>query len=168
MIYNTGLHDAPRTGVDVGFRVQPKRYIVSGMSLLAAVLMASVTAHAASNSVVPCDQVGRDLKSLEVPVATLPVDLVDHMPIDPDSLDEALVDSDSATPVLNLTPRVTNILRDVFGAGDQDLTQETPSQPSSSPLADSVGDSDEAEPAEVEIDRSDLPQFQQQMLRKDI
>lgn len=153
----------------MGIRGQSNRYVISGLSALAAALLMSATAQAANNPVVPCDQVGRNLQSLEVPVDTLPLDLVDHTPIDPDSLlDEALVGSDTATPVLDLAPRVTNILRDVFGASDEELTQETPSQSVSSPLADSAGESDEAEPAAVEIDRSDLPRFQQQMFRKDI
>jgi hypothetical protein len=153
----------------VGIRDQSNRTIISGLSVLAAALLMSATAHAASNPVVPCDQIGRNLQSLEVPVDTLPLEVVDHTPIDPDRLlDEALVESDSATPVLDLTPRVTNILRDVFGASDEELTRETPSQPVSSPLADSAGESDEAEPAAVEIDRSNLPRIQQQMFRKDI
>ena len=152
----------------MGIRVQPKRYIISGLSVLAAALMSSASAHAASNSVVPCDQVGRDLKSLEVPVNTLPVDVVDHTPIDPDSLNEALVDSDSAAPILDLTPRVTNILRDVFGTTNEELIQEKTTQPSSSPLADSVEKSDEVEPAEAENERNDLPRFQRQMFRTDI
>ena len=152
----------------MGFRVQPKRYVISGLSVLAAVLMSSATAHAASNSVVPCDQVARELKSLEVPVNALPVDLVDHAPIDPDVLYEPRTDTASATPVLNLTPRVTNILRDVFGATNEELVEETPSQPSSSPLADSDADADDVEPADVENESSDLPRFQQQMFRTDI
>ncbi len=150
------------------FRAETKRCIISGLSVLAAALMSSASARAASNSVVPCDQVGRNLQSLEVPVDTLPVDVVDHTLIDPDSLDEALFDSDSAAPILNLTPRVTNILRDIFGTTNDELIQETPSQLSSSPLADSVEESDEVEPAEVENERSDLPRFQQQMFRTDI
>jgi hypothetical protein len=152
----------------VGFRVQPKRYIISGLSVLAAALMSSATAHAASNSDVPCDQVGRNLKSLEVPVDALPVNVVDHAPIDPDALYEPRADIASATPVLNLTPRVTNILRDVFGATNEELTEETPTQPSSSPFADSDADADDVEPADVEIETSDLPRFQQRMFRTDI
>jgi hypothetical protein len=142
--------------------------IISGLSVLAAALMASAAVHAASNSALPCDQVGRDLQSLDVPVDGLAVDAVDHTPIDPARLDEALAATDSATPVLNLTPRVTNILRDIFGTTDQELTPETPSRPATSPLADIDEESDEAEPAEAEIDTSDLPRFQRRMFRTDI
>lgn len=149
-------------------RVQAKRYIICGLPVLAAVLMWSATTNAASNSVVPCDQVGRDLKSLEVPVEALPVDLVDHTPIDPDDVDEPRTDISSIAPVLNLTPRVTNILRDVFGTTNEELTPATPTQPSSSPLADSDAETDEVEPSDAEIERSDLPRFQQQMFRTDI
>jgi hypothetical protein len=152
----------------VGFRAQAKRYIITGLSVLATILMSGTMAHAASNSVVPCDQVGRDLKSLEVAVDTLPVVEVDHTPIDPDSLDEPRADTASATPVLDLTPRVTNILREVFGTTNEELPQETSPQPSSSPVADSDQESSASVPADTEIERNELPRFQQQMFRTDI
>jgi hypothetical protein len=152
----------------VDFRAQPKQHIISGLTVLAAALIWSASSHAASNSVVPCDQVGRDLKSLEVQVDALPIHVVDHVPIDTDSLDQARTDNDSAAPVLNLTPRVTNILRDVFDATYEELTGETQSQPSSSPLADSDEVLDEVEPADTEANRSDLPRFHRQMFRTDI
>ena len=77
------------------FRVQPKRTIISGLSVLAAVLMLSAPAHAASRFVVPCEQVSRELKSLELPVNALTVDVVDHTPTDPDAVDEQSVITDS-------------------------------------------------------------------------
>ena len=158
----------PRMGVAVGLRVQPKRYIITGLSVLAAAVMSGAPGHAATNSVVPCDQVGRNLQSLDVPVNTLPLDVVDHAPLDTADLDEPRVESESAAPILDLTPRVKNILRDVFDMSDEELAEDTPPLPSSSPLADSDEASDEAEPIEVEVERGDLPRFQQQMYRTDI
>lgn len=152
----------------MGYRVRPKRYIMTGLSALAAIMVAGAPVHAASNSVVPCDQVGRDLQSLDVPVSTLPVDVVDHAPIDPANLDEPRVESDSAAPILDLTPRVTNILRDIFDLSGDELAEETPALPSSSPVAGSDEESEEVAPAEVEIERSALPRFRQQMFRTDI
>ena len=162
----------PGTEVTVDFRVQPKRTIISGLSVLAAVLMLSAPAHAASRFVVPCEQVGRELKSLELPVNALTVDVVDHTPTDPDAVDEQSVITDSVAPVLYLTPRVANILRDVFGTTIEELPQklpnERPAQPSSSPLADSDQKSVAVEPADTGNETSDLPRLQQQMLRTDI
>lgn len=154
------------------FRVQLKRTIISGSSALAAVLMLSAPAHAASRFVVPCDQVGRELKSLELPVNALTVDVVDLTPTDPNAIDEQSVITDSVAPVLYLTPRVANILRDVFGTTIEELPQELPddrpAQPSSSPFADSDQKSDAVEPADTGNETSELPHFQKQMFRTDI
>ena len=155
------------------FKAQLKRYFESGLSVLAAALLLSVTAHAASSSHSPCDQVGGDLKSLEVPVDALTVDVVDHTPedpvtADPDALDEQTAITDAVAPVLYLTPRVTNILRDVFGTAAQVPPQPAPEQPASSPVADSDGKALTEEPAEKADETRDLPRFQRQMFRTDI
>ena len=63
----------------MGFRAQPMRTITSGLSVLAAALMLNATAYAASGALDPCDQADRNLKSLEVPVTALTVDVVDHV-----------------------------------------------------------------------------------------
>jgi hypothetical protein len=148
------------------------RTIISGLSVLAAALMLNATAFAASGSLDPCDQADRNLKSLEVPVAALTVDVVDHVPTDPAAIAEQSAITDPAAPILYLTPRVTNILRDVFGTMTDKLplesANERPQQPSSSPLADSDKKSDAIEPAESEDETSALPRFQQQMHRTDI
>ncbi len=156
----------------MGFRIQPMRTIISGLSVLAAALMLNATAFAASGSLDPCDQAARNLKSLEVPVAALTVDVVDHVPTDPAAIDEQSAIADPVAPILYLTPRVTNILRDVFGTTTEqlplELPNERPQQASSSPLADSVEKSDAVEPAEVEDETSAMSRFQQQMYRTDI
>jgi len=157
----------------VDFRAQLMRYIMSGLSALAAALMLSATTLAASNSVVPCDQVSRNLKSLEVPIAALTVDDVEHVPtdrraVDPNAIDTESHLTDAEVPILYLTPRVTNILRDVFGATTEGLPSDLPMQPSSSPLADSEALADSIETADAVNETSDLPHYQRQMFRKDI
>jgi hypothetical protein len=152
----------------VDTKAQQKRNILPGLPLLATALLLSATAHAASNAVVPCEQVGRDLQSLEVPVDELAVEGVDHAPIDPEIIDAQTAMPESVAPVLNLGPRVTNILRDVFDMTTEELVQETSEQPSSSPLADSDQKTDTVEPDDANGEESELPRFQRQMLRTDI
>jgi len=159
--------------VAVDFRIHPKQTINSGLSVVTVVLMLSATAHAASSFVVPCDhQVGRELKSLELPAGALTVHAVDHTPTDPGAIDQQSAITDSQAPVLYLTPRVANILRDVFGTTTEELPQELPSerpaQASSSPLADSDEKSTAVESVGAGNETSDLPHFQQQMFRTDI
>lgn len=154
-------------------RTQQIRYIISGLPVLAACLLLSSASFAASPSIVPCDQVGRDLKSLEVPATALTVDRVDHPPADPvaanpDAIDEQTAVTDSIAPILYLTPRVSSIVRDVFGTPSEELPEQTPLQPSTSPVADTDQKAESVESADVENDSSDLPRFQQQMYRKDI
>lgn len=144
------------------------RNTLPGLPVLAAALMLSATAYAASNAVVPCEQVGRDLQSLTIPVDELAVDAVDHAPIDPEIIDQQSAVTESVAPVLNLRPRVTNILRDVFGTTAEELIQETSEQVSSSPLADSDENTDAVEPDDATGDETEIPRFQQQMLRTDI
>ena len=150
------------------FRVQPKQSLISGLPVLAAALLLSATCHAATNAVIPCKQVGRNLQSLSVPVDKLKVDVVDHVPIDPDLLDEETAVREPVAPVLKLGPRLTNILRDVFDSTAEDLLQESSEQPSSSPLADSDQKKDLSEVSDEAVEETQLPRFQRQMLRTDI
>jgi hypothetical protein len=129
----------------VDTKAQQKRNILPGLPLLATALLLSATAHAASNAVVPCEQVGRDLQSLEVPVDELAVEGVDHAPIDPEIIDAQTADMTT-----------------------EELVQETSEQPSSSPLADSDQKTDTVEPDDANGEESELPRFQRQMLRTDI
>lgn len=149
-------------------REQPIRYPISGLPLLAATLLFSAAAQAASNVVLPCEQVERDLQSLEIRVNALAADPVDHAPIDPDMMDEESSVAESATPVLKLGPRVTTILREVFDMTTEESAYETSNQPSSSPLADTDEPSETSEFDDAANERSELPRFQQRMLRTDI
>ena len=149
-------------------RAGTKRCIISCLSVFAAALVASATANAASSPVVNCDQVGRDLKSLEVAADELQAATVDHVPIDPAAIDEEAVITDPVAPVLDLAPRVTNIIRDVFGTTSEEPAPETPQQPATSPVADTDEKSDAVEVDEAENEKNVLPRFQRQMLRTDI
>lgn len=149
-------------------RDQPTRYPISGLPVLVAALLLSAVGHAANNGAFPCEQVKRDLQSLEVPVNALAAERVDHAQIDSEIVDEQPAAGESLRPVLNLAPRVTNILRDVFELTTEELLNETSRAPATSPLADSDPKVDETEPADTAIDRNELPKFQRQMLRTDI
>lgn len=149
-------------------RAQLTRYPLSGLPALAAALLLSATSHAANNVVFPCEQVKRDLQSLEVPVGALTAERVDHAPIDRGIADDRPIASESVAPVLNLAPRVTHILRDVFELTTEELLEEASHEPSTSPLADSDPKADGAEAAKASSDKNELPRFQRQMLRTDI
>jgi len=124
---------------------------------------------AASNSIAPCDAVGKDLRSLEIPVNELNADTVDHMPASggmDDTLDARSVDSANAAPRLFLTPRVASILREVFGAdSDSDVAMD---------ITDDVDTEDRAPsqetlaPVTLIDEAAETPRFQRQMFRKDI
>ncbi|MDX1403625.1 MAG: hypothetical protein R3192_03765 [Woeseiaceae bacterium] len=152
---------------------QSKRVTVAGMSLLAAILMLGNATHAASNAVVNCDQVGRDLQSVAVTVADIGADNADHTPLDSDIVDDSVDISESVAPILKLGPRVTNILRDVFGTEHEQsaLEQSSPDaspQTSFSPLADRDGKEEIGEADDAAADESELPRFQLLMRRTDI
>jgi hypothetical protein len=101
-------------------------------------------------------------------VGELTLDVVDHIPTDPAAIDEQSAITDSVAPILYLTPRVTNIVDDVFQTASDNFPQETPEQPSSSPLAGSDEKSDPIEALDEESEAGVLPRFQRQMLRTDI
>lgn len=151
------------------FQARPMRNTFTGLPALAAALMLlTATSHAASNSVVPCQQVGRNLQSLAVPVDQLTVNPVDHAAIDAEIVDEEPAVGESVAPVLNLGTRVTSILRDVFDTMTEELPQDSTEQATTSPLADSDGKKDQAELDDANGDKAALPRFQRQMLRTDI
>ena len=143
------------------------RSTCSSLPLIAAALMMSATAQAATNAGVPCEQVGRDLQSLDVAVNELAVEAVDHTAIDADIIDEESVVRESVTPVLNLGPRVTNILRNVFDTTTEELLQESSDQPSS-PLAEADEEKDAVESHDATRDEPEISRFQRRMLRTDI
>jgi hypothetical protein len=155
----------------------PRAGFAALTATLTAVACWSSTALGASESLVPCDNDARNLTSLDVVHKSLLVNTVDlandsAAPTNVETLgDQGEIDS-AATPFLYLTPRVANLLRDVFRATE--LASATPAEiVPSSPLADSgelnepAPQADDVQPA-PDIDDEGLPAFQQQRYRKDI
>ncbi len=141
------------------------RIVFPGLSVFTAALLLSATTHAATNAVIPCEQVGRDLQSLSVPVDELKVAAADHVPINPDVIDAETAANEPVAPILNLGPRVTNILRDVFDRTTDELLREASEQPTSSPLADTDDQKDASEANDETVEET---RFQRRMLRTDI
>ena len=84
------------------------------------------------------------------------------------------VSGDSATPLLYLTPRVNNALRDIFANGPElDIAADQSRFPSS-PIAETEDPADMSELTEdalptIEVkEEIDLPLLQRQMYRTDI
>lgn len=156
-------------------QVQTARLLIPGLSAAAATLLLSASALAASKPVVPCEEVGRNLKSLEVPVETLNLETIDHGPIAQPTEESIAAEEDARTaaaesPIIYLTPRVTSILRDVFDSDTENPAPVMPVHPVTSPVADSEEDLAETAvaPADVVTEPQDVPHYQRQMYRKDI
>jgi hypothetical protein len=125
-----------------------------------------------------CNGDVRNLASFDPSAESLLVDRVDHVSDTAEAANmgslEASADVDgAAAPYLYLTPRVANLLRDVFrNAGAERPTEADENHPSS-PLADSA-DASKAPPKTDDAgtamsgDKEVLPTFRQQMYRKDI
>ena len=131
------------------------------------------TALGASSSLVPCDEAGTDLQSLEVAVSDLTVNVVDHMMTSGDAaigevLDPSAGVRDSATPVLFLTPRITTILRGVFDTDSNAATSDEASDADApAPSAQSEA-TEKLAPVTLIDQAAEIPRFQRQMYRKDI
>ena len=133
-----------------------------------------LSALAASNSLVECDEMSQGPQDLDIPTQPLTASKVDHFLVPPaDAVDTSPdVDPQAIAPILSLTPRVLSILDQVFDTDvttdvqTDHLTSKPESSESASPVADRVyGQSDiDASTAE----ELKLPQIQQQMYRKDI
>ncbi len=160
-----------------------KSFTKASLAAIAATLLLSAgwsaVAHGATNSVVRCNKEARELTSLNVSREALSADRVDLVTneSEPASLEAQSSANDANAPLLYLTPRVANLLRDVFQTtGDEAPVTATDELPSS-PLADSVNNrldendfpdkSDDIPPA-ISVEEEILPRFQQQMYRKDI
>ena len=149
-----------------------RNFTKAGCAALAATLVLSVgwssTALGATSSLVPCDQVARDLTSLDVAVDALSVNLVDHVTteLEPGSFETESDATDTLAPLLYLTPRVATILRDVFAPATENQALDVEEEIQTSPLADS---DDEKSPVDAAEEREiALPRFQRQMFRTDI
>jgi hypothetical protein len=156
--------------------VEPEQLIKKACSCKVAVAAAialcagwSSSALSAATAVTGCDAIDT-LRTIELPVQALSVSTVDHVSIEPDPADIELLAvpdsvSETAAPLLFLTPRVASVLRGVF---------EVSSEIQSSPLAESdrIPDIsellDQLDQSAVADDDVDLPLFQQRMFRTDI
>ncbi len=151
-------------------------------SAVALVLLAGwSTAQGAAGFVDRCGNGVRDLSSLEVSRDSLAVKQVDHVSSDSDATSLDYLNtrpddngiSDHKAPILYLTPRVADMLRNVFKTSAQARAEAARDGIPSSPLADAMKAKDvsvENDKAVTEIDAKEevLPRFQQQMYRKDI
>ena len=174
--------------------VSPKRLelVLGGrQGQLLAILVLSViccaTALAATSPITDCDRTA-DLQSLQVPINELSAMVVGHVVADPEKQDDATLDvlpahDKSDAPVLDLTPRVVVILKDVFSAA----TIETASSESSEkplliessvkgelPLSPVAGDASQLESLDLAEQASEIEDvdtalsIQRQMFRTDI
>ena len=158
------------------------RQALPGFSAAATlVLLASwsTAALGAAESLARCNGDVRNLASLEVAEESLSINQIDHVS---DEAEATILNSDdvqadlknTAAPFLYLTPRVTNLLRDVFRSDSEPSLQAPGESPSSSPLADSVetnqapSQSENSSTTTVGVEDEVLPTLQQQMYRKDI
>ena len=145
----------------------------------------SANANARTQTDADGDAVARGLQRLEPPLETLIVSTVDHVTVDTRQADlEAMSEfelvsveptsGDSAAPLLYLTPRVADALRDIFDSGEEVRAADKMIDRSSSPIAeteepaDIAEVADEARPAPEGEQEIDLPLLQQQMYRTDI
>ena len=162
----------------------------AGHLLAVLLLSAACCANAlgASSPITACDRTA-DLQSLDVPVSELSANVVGHIVAEredgEESLDVLPTQSDAAAPILNLAPRVADILQEVFSAvaietppldsdePTQSIAIEALSQ-DESPLSPVAGDAGQPEPGESgdpdsTIEDADaVPTFRRQMYRTDI
>jgi hypothetical protein len=157
---------------------------------------ASQIAAAASNTIVNCDRIAVELRSLDVDTEELTLDIVEHSNKDingfnaPPRSGDAKIDA--VAPVLLLTPRVATILAEVFGSAlptadvqddvaadvQKELTEPADAAKiataTTSPIAasgDTTADPVSAAPPPLRNDSTGgayLPRFQRLMYRTDI
>jgi hypothetical protein len=139
----------------------------------------SASAFGRTQTETDCSAVARALQSLEAPVESLSVNTVDHVAIDAgaaelDSINIETASADSGTPLLYLTPRVANALRDIFDNRQETGAPDAMTELSSSPIAETEDVAERPERPDDTIPKSDgeaeiaLPLLQRQMYRTDI
>jgi len=148
---------------------------------LVALCIGSQAAIAASNSTIGDNaSIVADLRSLQVRVESLSLDIPDPVADDDQGDLDTPIDTDPVAPVLRLTPRVATILREVFGPDvlavpatgtvaddtDQDGDGDTPGK--ISPLASESAPATAAPDLADARSHFDVPRFHRQMYRTDI
>lgn len=148
--------------------------------LLACALLACAgmpqLASAASDVVIDCDRLASNLRSLEVTTDELPLEAAAHLAQDdPEAIAESLETPDTApeaaAPVLRLTPRVADIMRDVFSTlpgkkGESAGDQAEESQ--AAPVVQTPTGEVETAPRDIAESNGVLPNIQRRMYRTDI
>jgi len=132
-----------------------------------------VNALAANNMPAGCNEISMTPQDLDIPVTTLIANKTEHVLVPAAYVEEQLADSSeldpqSIAPILSLTPRVLNILDQVFATDA--VTPEssaTESAESASPVAGSE-DSNSDKKESVAEDLLHRSQIHSQMYRKDI
>jgi hypothetical protein len=152
-------------------RQTPPHIAKSAILLIGCAIGANAVA--ANNMPADCNEVSKAPQDLSLPVTTLVANQAEHVLIpveDPEEnlAENAEVDPQSIAPILSLTPRVLNILDQVFATDElTPETLDTESAESASPVAgseDSNGDKKES----VEENPLIRQEIQSQMYRKDI
>lgn len=132
-----------------------------------------VNTFAANNMPADCNEVSLEPQDMGLPVPTLIASQTEHV-LDPvENPEERLaenaeLDPQSISPILSLTPRVLNILDQVFATDElAPETLDTESTESASPVAGS-DDSKNDKKKSVEENALVRQEIQSQMYRKDI
>lgn len=136
---------------------------------LLVVAVAPQSAFAAKDTIVDCDRLASNLRSLDVPATELPLDDVDHMATDDAELLPPALESEAASPVLLLTPRVADLMQEVFNSlpGDE-ADSKKPASDDEAPAARSPAVSMPQLSIETDETAPDMPSFQREMYRTDI
>ena len=116
------------------------------------------------------------LQGLNAPIESLQLEPVDHVPTEPAvpelaDIDLESVTGDIGTPLLKLEPKVSEALREIFEAGQDDSAIP---ELATSPVADSDDVmnlselNDDATPVDSEVEEDELSLLRRQMYRIDI
>jgi hypothetical protein len=161
----------------------PKKVATISTVALAAILALfggwGSSALGATTCTTDCDAATNDLERLEVAVETLSVSPLDLAGIEgeipgADSAGAVFMSSDAAAPFLYLAPRVASLLREIFDATGEEISQGDFREVTTSPIAETVDGVDiselldNAQPKSNLRDETDLPLLQRQMFRTDI
>ena len=154
-------------------RVRPTPPHIAKTAMLLIGCAIGVNTFAANNMPVDCNDVSLEPQDMAIPATTLVADRTEHVLVPVVDAEETLaekaeIDPQSIAPILSLTPRVLNILDQVFATDELTAeTLDTESTESASPLADS-DDSKIEKKESVEENSLLRPEIQSQMYRKDI
>lgn len=139
---------------------------LAGLLIVAAVPQSAL---AAKDTIVDCDRLASNLRSLDVPDTELPLEDVDHMSTDDSELLPAALESETVSPVLLLTPRVADLMQEVFNSlPADDSAAAKPANDDEVPAARSPAVSAPQQTIEADSTTPVMPSFQREMYRTDI